>query len=707
MPRATVRARVSRAKATASYVHRARRGRGERASLWGRGEFVAIDGEGFSEGAERDVMLPSGAVYRDRKHYYAYLSASDGHEIYNPDGRLSIGEALDFICEIKARNSKAVVVIFGGSYDVTHIFTYALTREQILELTGKHLLRRALDIEIDQWTYRIDYRPRKCLTIRRWARGHDRYKVNKRGQRVMTPHLSVQVWDVWGFFQDSFVGVLEKWLPDDADYEMIKTRKGERNIFDRREIEDIKVYNAAELRCLVRVMEKVKSAIADLDLKITRWDGAGAIAAAMMKHHRVKDHMRQPPPEVFDAARIAYSGGHIEVCKMGYHNGQVHHYDVNSSYPNEFRTLPSLADGEWKHGKGNPPPGFTIVRLSYSFARGREFYPLFFRAKDGSILYPRHGCGWYWMPEFETAQKYHEKFGGILDVLEWWHFDSRIDTRPFAWVEDYYAARQRYIERARAKGEESGPEKIIKLGLNSIYGKTAQQVGARYDRDGDLKLPSYFQLEWAGYVTSGCRAKLMEAAIEKPHAIIGFATDGLFSVEPLNLYTPERKELGAWEYRIHDGITMVMPGVYWLHDGEAVKNYSRGFDRQEMSDALFVHDYWRRKQTIAPIKVTRLIGLGTACTSKYFWEMRGDFVTSRRALCLDGHNAKRYSVNLNRCRPHLELVNTTPREHRGYADDEIPVSAPYPIAWLDGDLSRDDPDGEWAEDRDASDADLA
>jgi len=473
------------------------------------------------------------------------------------------------------------------------------------------------------------------------------------------------------------------------------------------EIEDIKVYNAAELRCLVRVMEKVRDAISALDLKITRWDGAGAIAGAMMRKHKVRDHMREPPPEVFDAARIAYSGGHIEVFKMGYHNGKVHHYDVNSAYPDQFRRLPSLADGAWKQGSGNPPRGFTIVRLSYEFAHGQQFYPLFFRAKDGTILYPRNGCGWYWMPEFETAQKYRDKFGGLLEVIEWWHFESRIDTRPFAWVEDYYQARQDYIARAKAHGVDSGPEKIIKFGLNSLYGKSAQQVGARYDKDGELKLPSYFQLEWAGYVTAGCRAKLMDAAIANPSAIIGFATDGLFSTEPLDLETPKEKKLGAWEYKIHDGITMVMPGVYWLHDGKTVKHYSRGFDKREMSDAAFVHDYWRRKKRVAPVKITRLIGLGSACQSKQFWDMRGHFVTSRRALCLDGQNSKRYAVDLNKCAPHLGLVDTKPRELRGYGEDDIPMSAPYPIAWLDGELDRDNPEDEKNEDREIADAELA
>jgi hypothetical protein len=712
MARAATRARVSKVR-TAGPGYGKRRQVNVRPTFWQAGEFVAIDGEGFSDGKPFELSVGANKTrYTGREHFYAYLAASDGSERYNPNGRIGMLDCLAFLCAIVERNPFAVLVAFGGSYDVTHMVAHDLDRNEITRLLGK-AGKSKLVIEGGGFVYVLEYRPRKCFTIQRWLEGERRW-TEKNGKRVSTPHLTVRLWDVWGFFQDSFTGVLDKWLPADPDRQFITRMKGERSVFERSEIAEIKRYNAAELRCLVKVMNRVRDAINDLGLKITRWDGAGAVAAAMMQKHKVKAHKRDLPPHIFEAARRAYSGGHIEACKIGYHWGDIHHYDVNSAYPDQFRHLPSLQNGEWISGDGEPPPGYTLVQIEWQFPEGLPFYPLFYRCEDGSIIYPYRGSGWYWFAEFNVARTYYARSvkglavgQGHFKVRTWHHFREYAPERPFGWVADYYTQRQRYITAARAGGFVSGPEKIIKLGLNSLYGKTAQQVGAREDKEGNLRLPPFFQLDWAGYVTAGCRAKLMEAAIQKPSAIIGFATDGLFSTEPLDLYTPHEKELGAWEYQRHDGITMVMPGVYWLHDGEKVQHYSRGFDKKEMSDAAFIHLAWQRKQDSVAVKLTRLVGLGSAIGSRDYWKMRGNFTSSTRRLCLDGDNSKRYPINLRIDRPHLGLVNTTARDHFLPNLFGIPESAPYPVAWLDGVLERDLLEGEMADELEAQDAALA
>lgn len=708
--RSQIRAAASAARSNRDGVVKPRRQVNVRPTLWEYGEFVAVDGEGFSDGPEfaREIGAHK-TRYTGRGHSYAYLAASDGHDCYNPSGRLGMFECLRFLCGIAERNPFAIIVAFGASYDVCHMVGHDLSVAEIQRLINHGSAKGRVQVSDGEYVYLLEYRPRKCFTVQRWREGERRWTLDKRGNRVATPHLTVRLWDVWGFFQDSFVGVMSKWLPDDPDYNFVKRMKGDRNIFERSEIAEIKRYNAAELRCLVKIMNRVRDAINDLGLKITQWDGAGAIAAAMMSLHKVKSHKGDLPDDVFEAARRAYSGGHIEACKLGYYSERVFHYDVNSAYPDQFRKLPSLRHGTWRSGSDRlAPTGYTLVKLEWSFPDGLPFYPLFYRCEDGSILYPARGAGWYWRSEYDVAVRYHRQFGGSLEVRAWHHFETRADAeRPFDWVEDYYARRQLYIEAARKGGFTSGPEKIIKLGTNSLYGKTAQQVGARIDADGTLRLPPFFQLDWAGFVTAGCRAKLMNAALQKPHAIIGFATDGLFSTEPLDLYCPKEKELGAWEFKQHDGITMVMPGVYWLHDGDKVEHFSRGFDKKEMSDAEFVHHAWRRKQDAVAVSLTRLIGLGSACTSKDFHALLGCFANSTRRLCLDGDNSKRYPINLTREKPWAGLVDTIPRDHFLPNIFGVPESAPYPIAWIDGVVERDLLEGEMADELEARDAELA
>jgi len=701
--------------------------RGKRQSAFKAGVFVAIDGEGFSEGEE--IVFEIGTnrrLYKGREHYYALLAASDGTELYAPDGRLTTKQCLDFVIDIKRRDPRAIIVCFGGSYDMCHMLAHGLTREQIgLLLTDPDgetdkRKRRVLDVTLGEHDYRIEYRHRKALSVWRWPAGQAKYRRRHKrdGTPVweMTEHDGAVVWDVWGFFQDTFSEVMRKWIPGDPDYEMIKREKGNRSIFARSEIDTIRKYNQAELRCLVAIMNRARDALAALDLPITRWDGAGAVASAMMRKHGVKECKRAPPAGVLMASRYAYSGGHIEAPQLGYRDGMVFHYDVNSAYPDRFRELPDLTRGHWRHGHGVPPDGFTVVRTRFHFHAGNSFYPLFFREEGGSIFYPARGEGWYWYPEFEAAREFSARFGArVFEALEWWHFEQQGSYYPFAWITDYYEQRQRYIMEARGAGVESGEEKIIKLGLNALYGKTAQQVGAREDEEtGEIIPPAYFQLEWAGYVTAGCRAKLMQAAIQNSPAVIAFATDGLFTTEPLDLDTPDEKILGAWEFQRHAGITMVMPGVYWLHETTArTKHYSRGFDKAKMSDPDFVHWAWRRKQSFIPVDITRLIGLATACLSPSFWAMRGMFVQCTRDLALNGDNSKRYPVMLYRERLHAGLVATVPRDHDDMLAGPFPLSAPYEIAWLDDDPAPIIPDnegladGEMAAERDAIDAELA
>jgi hypothetical protein len=182
----------------------------------------------------------------------------------------------------------------------------------------------------------------------------------------------------------------------------------------------------------------------------------------------------------------------------------------------------------------------------------------------------------------------------------------------------------------------------------------------------------------------------MQAAIQKPHAIISFATDGIFATEPLDLYTPAEKELGAWEYQCHEGMTMVMPGVYWLHDAptknrpSGLQHYSRGFDKKTMSECDFIHRAWAQKKSAINIPSRRMITLGTAIMSDNFWEMRGLITETERELKLNGDNSKRYPIALHNVKLHKTMETSVPQdllEDYNLSLENL-MSEPYPIDWL-------------------------
>lgn len=676
----------SRAEIQASYRER-KKSMGQRApsgkaknnSKWALAQFIALDGEGENDGVQEKFIVGSDeTVYHAAPHKYTLLSASTGESLFNGKKRLDSQACIDWLCDLSDEYPRAIFIIFAGGYDINHMLLYGFTRKNLKTVSAGDVFQYKVGEEI----YEIEYRARKSLTLRR---GRE-WKTNDFGDTYPIWKSRIVIWDVFGFFQENFVGVMRKWLGSDyKHFKLIQDMKNKRGDFDKVAQKLINQYNDAETEALVAIMQKVHAAVKGLNLKCHRWDGAGSVAAAMFRKHAIKQFKAgqdQLPKEVQFAARCAYAGGRIEVCKIGFHDGPVYDYDINSAYPSMMKDLPCLKCGAWSHGNGTPPPGFTLVKLRYNFQAGQRFYPLFYRTKRMQISFPSDGAGWYWYPEYQAALA----CAGDVDVLEYWHYKSSCDHKPFTWIEDYYETRKQWL-KAPASDWRSGGEKILKLGTNSLYGKCAQQLGGT-----DTCPPSYHQIEWAGYITSATRAKLYLAACTRPYTIIGFATDGIFATDELLLGLSEDRELGAWSLKqpIPVGMTIAMAGVYWWHEGEnKFTHFSRGFDKDTMKTPHNILAAWARGDDILDIPMRRLIGMGTACTSDTLWKMRGRFVIGTRKIRLDGKSHKRIACDVKKSKPHKKLIDleASPNAEYGYGDQDL--SFPYPIKWADGDGVRD------------------
>jgi hypothetical protein len=96
--------------------------------------------------------------------------------------------------------------------------------------------------------------------------------------------------------------------------------------------------------------------------------------------------------------------------------------------------------------------------------------------------------------------------------------------------------------------------------------------------------------------------------MQKPHAVIAFATDAIFSTEPLDL--PVSDKLGEWSLDEFTGMTIIQPGVYFLQKEDEWQDKYRGFDKGSILREGIVNAWLNGTDYTAIL--TRFITLGTA-----------------------------------------------------------------------------------------------
>jgi hypothetical protein len=665
-----------------------RRAKGQKFSLFEHGEIIAWDGEG----------VDTGRLIEDaREHAFTLLANSEGDELYREKG-ISTSDALKFLTDVGQAHKKAIHVVFGGNYDCNCILR-DLTREQlIMALPEKNGSRSVITLKCKSGIYRVQWIPRKQLQISRIALDEHGRRVTqmRAGYRQPVIEARITLWDVFGFFQGSFVSALEKWAPKLTELAIIKRGKAARSQFDQWAREDLTEYNAAELRALVILVDKVRDAIRDLGLTITRWDGAGSIAAAMLKHQGVKAAICDPPNDVQRAAAHAYFGGRIERGQFGVAS-QVHAYDINSAYPATIATLPDLTHGHWRRIEfpyGAPAgallaalPRFTVARVKWSYAPRFKYYPFPFRIPDGRVYFPNSGHGWYWAPEVLAACAF-EDANGIppttrAHVYEAWSFHEEAAPAPWAWVRDYYEQRRAMV----MAGQVGGAEIMLKLGINSLYGKTVQTAG--YNPD-DGRRPPYHNLCLGGYITSDTRAKLFQAVTLDPDAVIMLATDGVFASRPMPIQTRDDKQLGAWGVQVYDDFVSVASGVYFTRKaGKPWQSVCRGYDRT--TDAAEIEHRiaeviggWQSGAEVIHWPSTRFVGGGSAKVSELqfkrwccWYEARTKDGIMGRQVQLVPREFKRSYQGRKRPAAHKGLLWTVPAPGQGFDC----LSTAYYLPW--------------------------
>jgi hypothetical protein len=565
-------------------------------------EFIAWDGEGIHVGS--DTSQP-----------YVLWGNSKGDRLVGDISGLSTWECFDLLLRSKQKNPDAINIIYAGTYDAN---------QMLCDVPWRKVTTLYANNTVNWRGYRIEWYPGKWLRIKRYS-----------------DQCSVRLFDVFGFFQSSFLDACKKFLGEnDPEYGALAEGKSARDSFSYDQLETfILPYWEGELRLLVRMAETLRADLEEAGLRLASWHGPGAIATQVFKRYNIKAALDQNiRPEIVEASQYAYSAGRIENYQVGFYDGSVWEYDINSAYPAVIAGLPNLMQGYWEMVYRYEPNSFgvwfvdfdghTSVRRSYI-----EPQPLFRRAKNGSISYPPSVKGWYWSPE-----------AGLCNpsaILCGWVF-RHDGTLPFDFIRELYETRQQW------KLEGNTAERALKLALNSLYGKTAQRVGGNRDR-----IPPFHQLEWAGYVTSATRARMYNAMQSSPDSIISVETDALFTTNPLPLKI--NAELGGWKETKHDSICYLQNGLYYVTtQGKTIAKY-RGLDKdretgfpkrlpyRKVLDSLALLGRYGGDLPPLPSTSTRYVGIGQALHTHSVWR---SWETSRRLVHIGGSGKRSHLTHL-------------------------------------------------------------
>lgn len=674
--------------------------------------FIAIDSEGGSIG--RSYILGDKRYQPHKSFLWGAGNSNGGVEWLYSTIPLKSEQIIEWLLGVGARNSNAIFISFSFGYDVAQILA-DWPYEKAWELQhGKEYSQkdntnvRQNNRRLCYWNkYACQYLKGKQFSL--WdIQRHLRNDANNRRTRVRIDNKRrIRIYDAFGFFQTSFLKAIRSMpgIVTEEEYKIVEKGKSERGEFYHSNIAEIKEYTRHELMILCRMMNKLRAALQSQNVLPTTWYGAGSIAQALMKREGTRIHLGKKRAKRPNQNQIwshhAFFGGRIELIKQGATKHKLYGYDIASAYPAAAVSLSSMEGGTWRKIK-NPTRSviessdtLSICHMVAEWKESLPFYPLPYRMANGCILFPRRINGFYMLSEAVAALELFGANCSALSIPTMWQFRPASNVKPFQFLQTMFDFRA-------SLSKDDITQMVIKLGINSVYGKLAQAVG-QFGRAPTLASPWH-----AAAITAWTRARLLRAAMLDPGAIVAMMTDGIISERPLPLPIPATKTLGAWEgAELPAGGVFIQSGVYAISEAEGGwKAKSRGFRPTNVEGSIAdflrqtIPQCWKNDEPNFPFPYKNYMTLGASVVSDDAWKRCGQWAEGERTLDLRTAGQKRYPISsiMARRRRATNLISTEPSDLNILHCDEsgnLLLSAPHKPEWLDADFgNRSDDDEE-------------
>lgn len=564
--------------------------------------FSGVDGESFLTGRKVRAEI-NGKMKEVDEQAYLYLFRHDLETPLLPEfpdewtNGLRTARCLSYLTRKTSggRNGMALVGFF-----LNFDFEWIL---KDLPQSDYKALQKGETVEYMDGYYRLTWIPSKFLQIEKmFWRDYQNEKENADDPDKPPRYMTTRIQDTQGFFQTSFVDALDKWgLGDSPLLKTIEAGKAARGAFEWKDVKKVQTYNLYEQLLLEELLMRVHKAFKDAydsvglsfdHINAYSWSGPGVFSNDFLRqtlwteeHPAVSESLAESfwenatlpaeenAPYPFT---MAYYGGRIECTTIG----RVHdsfNYDITSAYPYATSLLPSWTQEDFHFYEAvgldqlaKRPAG--MVHILFDFPLGWTMYPFPVRVRhNGSpnVYYPAKGETYIMTPElyafFDHATEAEKKCVIVLDGILLDGLNGRGDALSRL-PECELSTTARYVLlmaalRVDLKKVGAWAEKALKLILNSIYGKTIQQVGAH----------KYFSDFASSWITSVCRSLIWRAIapVKETNAILMTMTDGLYSRVELSFCESRLEEkLGNFEkesFSMHD---LFKPGVYRYDKGD-------------------------------------------------------------------------------------------------------------------------------------------
>lgn len=410
----------------------------------------------------------------------------------------------------------------------------------------------------------------------------------------------LDIHDVGRAFTGKLEDVLDDWQPplSTDQREIIRWGKALRKdgLFHE-DINQVARYSETECYALTQVCNKLVAAIKSalkMPFDETKLYGSGSIAQQTLKHFGVatrEDSHVDPEPfqgELFENwGRLGYFGGLIEAPVVGKVPGHADEVDINSAYPSYLVDLPCMANGHGHTARHKRFTRKTVIpdeaTIGYVLCRWSVITestgPFVVRTKGNSVFAPLNQNEYVvvTLVEYRAAVKQFGNDGIFVKSAIWWVQECKCPN-PLAPLGDAYAKRLEIKNEMEQIGKSdpkypllNAQQMAIKLVINSVYGKLAQQRPT---------IGTYTNMHYAAYVTGATRAQLREETWLR-EAQGGTAlyqhTDGLTTIggNPVD----GGSALGAWGLETKKNIVnciLVQAGLMVGGDKVATRGVNKG-----------------------------------------------------------------------------------------------------------------------------------